>query len=338
MDVRLARPTDVPLLISLALDESAHLVSAPVWPANHALVRSLARAIFPLALPGRLWVCHDGSSSGLLEVQPRRYVIGCDITRLAVQGDAEAVIGPSLQAAVDYLRARGVPRLFARATEEAGTLLQEYDFQRLAREYVLLGPTTFSTGESDLPSDSRYRIPPDAWPLHQLETSLTPPLIRQLEGLSSVDWSTTLKDMSEIVVERDGKLVAWVGWGARCGSHLININLLVDADHREIGPDLIRHVLKQIKPGHRLVARVRDYQVEITRAFTDSGFEVVSEEVLLLKHAGVELARAQSRRLNVAAVPSVPGFNLKLCPESNLPDRITHEILDRKKTHCDATA
>jgi hypothetical protein len=314
MDVRLARPTDAPLVLSLVMDESSHLVRRPSWPATDRVAQSVARALFPLALPGRSWIAREGSSCALVEAQPRRYVIGWDITRLAVRGEADRVLGPALGAVVTHLQSRGVPRLFARCAVEASEVLRTYDFQSMAREYILRSPSQVPGSESELPVDSRYRIPPDAWPLHQLETAVTPPLVRQLEGLTSVDWSKPLKDMSEVVVERDGKLIAWAAWGTRAGPKLINVQLMVHPDYADVGPDLVRHALKQVPAGHRLITRVRDYQVETMRAFIAAGFETVGEEVVMLKHAGVELAREHKRRLQVAAMPSIQGFHSRLHP------------------------
>ncbi len=310
MDVRLARPTDAPLVLSLALDEGSHLVRGPSWPAKNSAARSAARALFQLGLQGRAWIAREGKSVALIEIQPRQYVIGWDVTRLVVRGEHDRVLGPALQAATDHLRSAGVPRLFARCMDEASDVLRAYEFQPIAREYVLVSPETSQADESELPIDSRYRIPPDAWPLHQLESAITPPLVRQLEGLTSVDWSKTVRDMSEIVVERDGKLVAWAGWGVEAGPQMLSISLMVDPDYGDLGPDLVQHVLKQAPAGYRLVARVREYQVESMRAFIDAGFETVEEDVLMLKHAGVELARVHKRRMQVAPLPSIQGFNL----------------------------
>jgi hypothetical protein len=155
-------------------------------------------------------------------------------------------------------------------------------------------------------------MPQDAWPLHQLESDVTPPLVRQLEGLASIDWSRKDRDMSEIVVERDGRVVAWVGWGARVAPDLIQVGLLGHPGYKEVGPSLLQHVLAQGSAGSRYVARVRDYQVEALRTFLDAGFQDVVEEILMVKHARVELARVAKARLQVAHVPSMQPFHSRL--------------------------
>jgi hypothetical protein len=88
------------------------------------------------------------------------------------------------------------------------------------------------------------------------------------------------------------------------------MSMLVHPDHSDVAPVLIRHALKRGASGCRFVVRVRDYHVHAMRAFTDAGFSIEAEEVLLVKHAGVELAPSFKTRLAVNTVPSISGFNV----------------------------
>jgi hypothetical protein len=155
-------------------------------------------------------------------------------------------------------------------------------------------------------------MPQDAWPLHQLESEVTPALIRQLEGMTSADWTRKVRGASEIVVERDGKVVAWIGYGAKLGGDLYQIGMLVHPDHRELGRGLLQYVLSQSSSPRNYVARVREYQGHVLRAFLESGFEIVAEELLMVKHARVEPARAAKPRLQIARVPSMRPFQSRL--------------------------
>jgi hypothetical protein len=313
MDVRLARPTDAALVLSLALDANSHIVKGFGWAASNDAVRTLARASLPLGTRGRAWIARDENSVALLEAEPRQYVIGWDINRLAVRGDdVDEAVGTVIGAAVCHLQNRGVPRMFARSGEDAAAHLRPLGFHALAREYVLLSPTSHESGTASPPPDSRYRMPQDSWPLHQLESEVTPPMVRQLEGLTSLDWSRPVRRMSEIVVESDGRVVAWISWGTRMGPHHRGMAMLLHPEHKELAPVLIRHALKQGPDGCRFVARVRDYHVHTLRAFTDAGYSIEAEEVLLVKHAGVELAPSFKTRLTVKTVPSISGFNVHL--------------------------
>ncbi|HEX6506853.1 MAG TPA: hypothetical protein VF221_04400 [Chloroflexota bacterium] len=320
MDVRLARPTDAPLVLSLALDTNAHAVKSYGWPATNHVARTLMRATMPLALRGRMWIAREDDGVALLEAEPRQFVIGWDVMRLVARGrQVDPPIAAVLQAAISHLHSRGVPRLFARCSEDdACCHLRPLGFHGLAREYVLLGPEKDTARDVPPPLDSRYRMPQDDWPLHQLESQVTPALVRQLEGLTSLDWSRPARRMSEIVVERDGKVVAWIGWGTHLGNEYRGIAALIHPDYMDLAPDLVAHAMTQVGDRCRLVARVRDYHVQTLRVFTDAGFTVVAEELLLVKHGRVELAPVQKARLAVHAVPSIQGFHVRLSP-SPLP-------------------
>jgi len=311
MDVRLARPTDAPLVLALTLDEHAHLVRSPDWPAGRPILRSVARAMMPMVAPGRTWFARDGGSCALLEARPRRYVIGWDITRLAVRGDYSAVLPPVIDAVNQHLQNRGVPRLFARCQEGARADLEDLGFCALSREYILVGaPSELDHG--DLPADSRYRMPQDSWPLHQLESEITPPLVRQLEGLTSLDWSQGARSVSEIVVEADGKVLAWIGWSRTATPGTFIVGLLLHPERNELASSLLGHVVEQAGPQARFVTRVRDYQPETLNALLAAGFDIVGEEILMVRHGRVALVPAERTRLRVARVPSIPAMPFRV--------------------------
>ncbi len=303
MDVRLARPTDVPLALALALDDGAHLVRTADRTGGRQVARTMARACFPVASPGRAWIARATGSVALLEAAPRRYVIGWDVTRLVARGDRADVLGPALNAVTEHLQSHGVPRLFARCAESAAEELKMVGFHPLSREYVLRRPGSQPSCDASLPADSRYRMPQDAWPLHQLENSLTPTLVRQMEGLTSLDWSPKARGMQEIVVERDGEVVCWLGWGVKLRKDLQQIGLLVHPRYAELAPDLLAYAQRN-SPGIGFLARVRDYHSEALTAFLATGFEIVAEEILMVKHARVERARNARSLLAVAQVPT----------------------------------
>lgn len=311
MDVRLARPTDAPLVLGLSLDDSAHLVKGSGWPTTDRATHAVWHALAPLALRGRMWVARDDSSAAVLQARPRRYVIGWDVTRLAARGDSPNVIPAVIGAATEHIQSRGVPRLFARCAGPGSEELKQHGFLSLAREFVLVGPGEVPLDPQPLPDDTRYRMPQDAWPIHQLESAVTPPFVRQVEGLTSLDWSQRIPAMSEIVVEREGRVVAWIGWGTYAGRGLRQLGLLIEREYQDLARGLLVHVLQNATPGRQFVARVRDYQTEVLRAFLDTGFQVVAEEDLMVKHALVEPARARAR-MHVARVPGIQAFHYHL--------------------------
>lgn len=305
MDVRQVRPTDAPLLLALALDERAQLVERERAP----VARAIAQTVLPPAMRGKAWVARGARGVGLLQAQPRQYVLGWDVTRLAVRGDVPEIVGPLMHAATVHLQSRGVPRLFARCSQETCETLTSLDFHVLAREYILVGPLSYRGQEGPLPDDSRYRMPQDAWPLHQLESETTPALVRQLEGLTSSDWSHAKRDMTEIVIERDGHLVGWLSWDAKGRHGYARLGLLVHPAYRDVGPQLIAHAIAQAPTALRFVSRIRDYQVETLRSLTDAGFDITGEETLMVKHAGVQAVRTTGSKLRVSALTTITGVH-----------------------------
>jgi len=305
MDVRLARPTDAAVVLALTLDERAHLIQSPSAPGVWPVFGSLGRSAVPVVSKGRTWIARERSSVAVLVAHPRRYVMGWDIAWLAGRGSTEPV-GAVIEAAIEHVQRKGVPRLFARCGTEVEENLRSFGFRPLSRELTLRGRGT-SGNEEVLPDDSRYRMPQDAWPLHQLESEVTPPFVRQLEGLSSLDWSQKRKTTSEIVIERDGKTVAWIAWGRKIGPTAQRIGMLVHPDHADLAPILVRHVQEQAGPDTTLIARIRDYHVESITALRDAGFETVREDVLMVRHGALVPAKARPR-LRVAHAPSINAF------------------------------
>lgn len=308
MDVRLARPTDVPHIAALILDEHAHVVNSSA-PESRPAARSLLNALLPYALKGRLWIAQDETAIAIVEAHPRRYVIGWDVTRLAVRGDPDRVVGPAVAAVIHHLQRHGVPRLFALCPERSRGLLERYAFRSLGPEYLVQGAGSGSPEPSGLPRDSRYRMPPDAWPLHQLESDTTPAEIRQLEGLTSLDWAQGARGMEEIVVERDGQIAAWIGWDPGT-SRRRRLGLLVRHEYRELGADLLAYVLDRAPQNVTFVARVRGYQGDVMTLFADAGFRIVAEDMLMIRHADVQPARSERARVRLAHAPGIQAFPL----------------------------
>jgi hypothetical protein len=316
MDVRPVRPADAPLVLALALDDRSHIVRHSERPASSPIVRTLAHTFAPLPTSTRAWLARGPAGVGLVEAYPRRYVIGWDIGRLVIRGDRDEILAPLIGAVTSYVQGRGVPRLFARCRREEGEFLCKYGFVVLAREYVLTACVSHSSEDSRLPTDSRYRMPQDAWPLHQLESQTTPTLIRQLQGMTGSDWSHQGKDMSEIVVEREGRIVAWLGTTKERNGQW-RLQMLVHPDYRDVGPKLLHHALTLGPARGGFSTRVRDYQTDTLAAFTGAGFTIMAEETLLVKHGQVELAREAKRRVRLSRVPSMPAVPTRFSTEVN---------------------
>lgn len=304
MDVRQARPTDAPLVLALALDEDSYMVRGTDWLEDNSAVRTILHVMLPVARTGRVWLARDTSCTALLEARPRRYVIGWDIRRLVVHGSNDEVFAEIVQVALDYLQRCGIPRLFGRCGDQGLEALRHLDFRPLVREFVLSGPGPRTPQMSGLPPGSRYRMPQDAWPLHQLANAVTPALVRQLEGATSMEWLERRGKSTEIVVERDGQIVAWIGWYARPRGRYTPVGMMVHPDHADLAPDLLSHVLDQASGSRQLVARVREYQERTLQAFLDAGFRITSEETVVVRH-GLLIPAPIRQRVRTVTIPTI---------------------------------
>jgi hypothetical protein len=305
MDVRQARPTDAPLVLALALDEASHLVRGTDWPEGGPTLRTVLNSLLPVAMPGRVWIAHAGTCVALAEAQPRRYVIGWDIARLASRGSDEEVLAAVVLAAANYVQRRGIPRLFARCEDRGLETLCRLGFRPITRELVLAAPGPRAPQGHAPPAGSRYRMPQDAWPLHQLANAVTPALVRQLEGSTSLEWSDRPGKLVEIVVERAGQIVAWAGWQAKARQGSVPLGMVVHPSHADLARDLLSHVLEQAHTGARFVARVREYQESTVQAFLDAGFQLVARETVTVKH-GLLVPAPVKRKVRVPGIPTIP--------------------------------
>ena len=71
-------------------------------------------------------------------------------------------------------------------------------------------------------------------------------------------------------------------------------------------------MVEQAGPQARFVTRVRDYQPETLNALLAAGFDIVGEEILMVRHGRVALVPAERTRLRVARVPSIPAMPFRV--------------------------
>ncbi len=281
-------------------------------------------------VPGRekTWVAEDrGVLAGFVQARPRSVVLGWEIIRVHVHPDCEPVqvVGALVQEMLGHLQEKGIPRLFARTQidSEGHLCMNACGFTHLTSESVFLREAQKTPPPEEMPTGMRYRMPQDAWPLRQLESSQTPQMVSQLEGLTSLNWSMPRqrrwgKDRtSELVVERDGELAGWVGWvfvgvGGGCRDH-VRLGILAHTDDTEMAAAMVEYALHAIsgeRPTARIIVRLRDYQMPLNRVLEDHGFTEVFRETLHIKHGRLQLLPKRVSRL-LEFVPTVRAFSLE---------------------------
>lgn len=323
MKTRSARQLDYVAIRKLAGDQRTALL----MPSELDDAPGLTKAAL---VPGRgkTWVAEDSAGiAGFAQARPRKYVLGWEIIRVHVRPDCEPVhvVGALVHEMLGHLQEKGIPRLFARARidSEGHLTMNACGFTHLTSETVFLREAQKTAPPEEMPIGMRYRMPQDAWPLRQLESSQTPQMISHLEGLTSANWSMPRvrrwgKDQtSELVVERDGELVGWVGWvfvglGAGCQDH-VRLGLLAHADDTDMAEAMLEYALHAIsgeRPTTRIIVRLRDYQMPLNRVLEDHGFTAVFRETLHIKHGRLQLLPKRVSRL-LEFVPTVRAFSLE---------------------------
>ncbi|GEM_PF-4303886 len=307
---RLARQLDLWPLHGLAADARNIAILMP------SVCEDAPGVLLGTMLPGKgkTWIVEDDSGLvGFAQVRPRRYVLGWELTRLHVRRscDPEDPVRCLIQEILAYLQGRGIPRLFGRTPEESlgHDILLACGFTHLVSETVFIRDPELTPTPRETPVGLRYRMPQDAWPLRQLESSQTPLLISQLEGLTSVSvngppnrrWRRD--EPSELVIERDGELAGWIWWtrarSQDCREH-VRLGILTQQDETAIASALLEYALHAIAgagAGNRIVLRLRDYQMPLHSVVADHGFREVARETLHLKHGRLQVIPKKVSRL-----------------------------------------
>jgi hypothetical protein len=285
-------------------------------------------------LPGseKSWVVEGNSGLvGFAHARPRRYVLGWELVHVQHRRDypAQDVVSALVKEVLQYLQNRGIPRLFARTPESSvgHDILLDCGFTPLLSEIVYVRSAQSGQPPEETPVGMRYRMPQDAWPLRQLENGQTPLLISQLEGLTSANWSLPKRrlqkdELTDLVVERDGEIVGWVGWspfGTATGlREHVRLGIMTSTDQPEIIAPLLDYALYVIgskRPNAEVVIRLREYQSSAFSALIERGFTEVARDTLFIKHGRLQVVTKRIGKLFELA-PTVQAFSLKPTTES----------------------
>jgi N-acetylglutamate synthase-like GNAT family acetyltransferase len=204
---------------------------------------------------------------------------------------------------------QGVMRLFVKVAD-GEPLMEEFralGFTRYTNERIW-GNLYF--GASGAPSTEpphpglRRQANHDAWDLMQLYNSVTPPVAKSAEDLTTRQWRRN--GLPRFLRLSPGPEERAYVWGDESGSkgkgsvalggyirlltaargHWITTMFLPDAANRAIYPQALDYVLwKAARLGNKPVySGVREYQVEAEGHLEERGFHLLSEQALLVKY------------------------------------------------------
>ncbi len=164
----------------------------------------------------------------------------------------------------------------------------------------------------------------DAWPVHQLYSTITPSFVQNSEQMLSRDWEIhkgyfprPVKEQGWVVEEND-KIAAYVRITSNRNKHMLRIMNL--DTQRELLPNVVRFALSMIKAGPecQVYATVREYQAEQEAVLEDAGFNYSGKQAVMVKHT-VQFVRSNERVLTMArdrkmelAHSARPNFGMRL--------------------------
>jgi len=341
MGLRSIRFHDLPAVRRIGSSHGSHVL----WPtgpdAPHSLVhlavasawQDVNQTVFTFVLREKRELL------GLVQATARPGRDAWDIVRLALTPtdpeDRQRIAELLLEEALRAAGGRGGLRTFARAPSggEARAILARQGFRHYTTEYTLVRDGLDMT-PAPLPEhlEFRPRRPADAWGIFQLYCAVAPPLVRHAEGLSSKRWgqgATLARAVlapflrtPEVVLADEGMIVGWVRLceAPGRGHGMQRLDVMLHPRAYPYLPALLVHaaVVLAARLDRRTVCYVRIYEETIFSGLTETGFEVMAEHALLVKHA---VARVSERQLLIAALRAQSlGLDVSRSRQARHPD------------------
>lgn len=190
-----------------------------------------------------------------------------------------------------------VQRLYVatwRERSEIREIFRQLGFQAYTHRYILqlCGPD-WDQGTKLSPMRTQSRQ--DAWAIHKLYGCITPHLVQHAEFRTPRDWMLPLTKRWNIsqqkgwVLGSSDEMQAYLHMMSGPASHVLNV--LIHPDARDIVTDVLRFGLSQILDSRPVYLLLREYHQELLKPLQGLGFEMMSEQTLLVKSMGVPIRR-----------------------------------------------
>lgn len=196
----------------------------------------------------------------------------------------------------DLLKRAGshkIERVFATVGSRADDVvevLRQLGFQPYAQQAVWMLPEPSVEAGSTIVALRRQQRR-DAWPIHQLYSSITPRHVQQAELRDSDSWQTLrsrpmFRGPERAWVLGDDQALT-VHLQLRTGSRGHVLQMLVAPHLRAEAAAMVRYVLSQLHDQRPVFAVVRSYQSELETALDELGFVMRGEQTLYAKHLAI---------------------------------------------------
>jgi hypothetical protein len=161
--------------------------------------------------------------------------------------------------------------------------LLTWDLRGVARE-----------GAPALPPGLRPRRARDDYPLFRLYGLATPMPVRLAEGLTLQEWQESMavrwgtgRPNADLVVEREGEVVAWLRTAARRSAG--ELFLLLHPEAASLFSDLLHLGLQRLEGRPRAFVLLPEHQSQLLNPLAEMGFEKVAEYVSFVREAATRV-------------------------------------------------
>ena len=192
----------------------------------------------------------------------------------------------------------GAKRLFAATGDDgpAYRALRATAFEPYTRRFVVT--STHQAGAVEPPDGFRRQEPSDVWSIHQLYHHVTPRSVQAAEALTSSTWEQARQPVWKrligrrdqpscyVIDTRDG-IQAYLR--AEVRGHDVVIDWLATPEHIGDIPSFIRAGVVETlgETPHTAYVSVPEYAVDVVGVLERSGFQVVGERIVLVRHTTV---------------------------------------------------
>jgi hypothetical protein len=280
---------------------------------------SLLSYVLPFRPVVRTWICEDHwRLLGFAQVRERPSHAAWDLSYLASIVNHNLISEDILNALLEYVlemaATNGILRLFTKVEDgiPESDLFSRAGFQRYARECTYVYDPTQQQLEEDLtdtpiPSLRRWNRH-HVWGLHQLYRSVTPQKVVAAEHYENSEeyakfhvgplqplLSIFAQGNENYICDMGLRLGAWLRLYRGHGSSAHRIALMVHPEHRDLAEPLLQFGIRKLLgiDVRRIYCLVREYDSCVITALRDSGFELASTKMLLVRHVAL-LATRQS--------------------------------------------
>ncbi len=256
---------------------------------------------FSFATGRHTWISVRGATlRGLLSARRRGSRLAWELDCLIdAAEDDDAVLLSLLDQAVQDAGKAGAEKVFLRldARSEVLPVVCRAGFRRYLQEelYEQTGAAAVDRGAASRLGLRRRRLE-DRYPLFQLYNATVPESVRRVEAATFREWLAAQERVSapgrasQLVLEREGRLAAWVRVSSDGDTG--RFDLLAHPSEGRLD-DLLAAALARLGGSRRLYALVPEYAEGVGRRLVKLGFEKTGEYALLARRTAAPVKVAE---------------------------------------------